>query len=453
MQTAYRQCVHDANMSYPIDLVETDLFPTDSPNSSLITTAIPIDNSTANGTTMAPVTVITIGPSLNIDSICHEPWSYTPGEVLPTLWKVVYWTSQVLTWIVLPMMQSYSMAGDFTTWGKLKSAFYENAIYYGSFAVIFVILLIYVMIHSELDMANLKIICITASNTWGLFLLVVLLGYGLVEIPRSCYYTSQHGRTLSYLYFKVAKLSAEKCEAEEKLDDTLEEIHHAYESIITTHGPLKSHIENVLDKCPLEWRKQILTRYQDVNFDRSRGYRNTGISYNEKSLVRLHQSIIKAVQTRHRTFCQWDHLIKQAIEWEDVTRNESNPSRMYKSSLNTPSDGTFLTGIKNILYTPTVEWHWKCLIRSTFYKVLSYILIVFSVVVIWSEFTFSVQDPTLSIFALMMKAARRNYKYLFIEVIIKHYFLYMFIINFFLIIVVINIINRLSLHLCLLYGI
>lgn len=99
-------------------------------------------------------------------------------------------------------MQSYSMAGDFAFTGKLKSSFVENAIYYGSFGAIFIIFAIYVAIHSGLDFDGLKIVCISASNTWGLFLLVVLLGYGLVEIPRACFNTSQHGRTLSYLYFK-----------------------------------------------------------------------------------------------------------------------------------------------------------------------------------------------------------------------------------------------------------
>jgi p-aminobenzoyl-glutamate transporter AbgT len=32
--------------------------------------------------------------------------------------------------------------------------------------------------------SSLKILIVSASNTWGIFLLVVLLGYGLIEIPR-----------------------------------------------------------------------------------------------------------------------------------------------------------------------------------------------------------------------------------------------------------------------------
>ena len=72
------------------------------------------------------------------------------------------------------------------------------------------------------DRSQLKVLAITASNTWGLFLLVLLLGYGLVDIPRSCWLASRRGIMLNMSYFKVAKLSTEKSEAEENLEDTLD---------------------------------------------------------------------------------------------------------------------------------------------------------------------------------------------------------------------------------------
>lgn len=64
-------------------------------------------------------------------------------------------------------------------------------------------------------------LAITASNTWGLFLLVLLLGYGLMEVPRLCWMNSKRGHMLSRTHFKLAKLSIEKIEAEEDLEDIL----------------------------------------------------------------------------------------------------------------------------------------------------------------------------------------------------------------------------------------
>ena len=68
----------------------------------------------------------------------------------------------------------------------------------------------------------MKAIASSASNTWGLFLLVLLLGYALVEVPRGLWNSSKPGFTLHYSYFEAAKLSMEKCEVEETIDDILE---------------------------------------------------------------------------------------------------------------------------------------------------------------------------------------------------------------------------------------
>ena len=49
-------------------------------------------------------------------------------------------------------MQSYSYAGDFTVRGKIKTALIENAIWYGSYLIIFIGLLLYVIFHPDLDL-------------------------------------------------------------------------------------------------------------------------------------------------------------------------------------------------------------------------------------------------------------------------------------------------------------
>ena len=53
--------------------------------------------------------------------------------------------------IILPIMQSYSYAGAFTVKGKIKTALYENALWYGSYLIIFGILLIYVILKPGLQ--------------------------------------------------------------------------------------------------------------------------------------------------------------------------------------------------------------------------------------------------------------------------------------------------------------
>lgn len=114
----------------------------------------------------------------NITIECQKPWGMVSDDVFPNLWRIIYWSSQFLTWLIMPLMQSYLKAGDFTIKGKLKAAVIDNAIYYGSYLFICGILLIYLALKPDvhLDWQKLKAIASSASNTWGLFLLVLLLG-------------------------------------------------------------------------------------------------------------------------------------------------------------------------------------------------------------------------------------------------------------------------------------
>lgn len=62
------------------------------------------------------------------------------------------------------------------------------------------------------------------------------------------------------------------------------------------------------------------------------------------------------------------------------------------------------------------EWYWECLLKHWFYRLLSVILALFSVAVVWSECTFFSTRPVLSLFAVFIQLAERDYNYLYIEV-------------------------------------
>lgn len=51
--------------------------------------------------------------------------------------------------LLLPFMQSYARSGGFSITGKIKTALIENAIYYGTYLLIFGSLLICVAVHPE----------------------------------------------------------------------------------------------------------------------------------------------------------------------------------------------------------------------------------------------------------------------------------------------------------------
>ncbi|EFN82289.1 LMBR1 domain-containing protein 2 homolog [Harpegnathos saltator] len=336
---------------------------------------------------------------------CKEPWPNVPESVFPNLWRIVYWTSQCLTWLILPLMQSYIKAGDFTVRGKLKSALIDNAIYYGSYLFICGILLIYIALKPGLDFdgQKLKVIASSASNTWGLFLLVLLLGYALVEVPRGLWNASKPGYTLSYSYFKVAKLSLDKCEAEETVDDILESLQIATISIGPGH-PFHCNLETIFQKIPAELKDRMNRRQlpDDTPTD----------TPTEKSLIRLHRQTIKALQTLQRIETQWGILVDKIFDLEDVAKNQVSHDRRFKQAFPTHRSLPF-----RIIYNPVIEWYWKCVVKNYVLKMAAICAGCLSVAVVWSEVTFFNKSPVLSLFAQFLKLAKRNYDYFTIEVL------------------------------------
>uniref|UniRef100_A0A3P8QEG7 LMBR1 domain containing 2 n=1 Tax=Astatotilapia calliptera TaxID=8154 RepID=A0A3P8QEG7_ASTCA len=329
---------------------------------------------------------------------CEEPWTYIPNDTLEVFWRVVYWTSQFLTWLLLPFMQSYARSGAFSVVGKIKTALIENALYYGSYLLIFIALLIYVAL-------ELYTIGITAANTWGLFLLVLLLGYGLVEIPRSYWLSSSHNYVLSKSYFKVAKMATEKAEADEKLADVMEEVAGIHASVRQNHF-LRKYVDIILTKCPTKYQEEM-----GINVEISRVDQNAAPT--KRVLVKLHEKVVSAVQRHNQTQVQWSILLEQAFHLEDVAKSRNSSLRHFTHSFPLAHRGW----IRRFIYTPTVEWFWECVLRQGLCRLLAVLLCLLSAAVIWSECTFFSTHPVLSLFAVFIQLAEKWYNYHCIEMV------------------------------------
>ncbi|XP_057688818.1 G-protein coupled receptor-associated protein LMBRD2B-like isoform X1 [Corythoichthys intestinalis] len=340
--------------------------------------------------------------------VCEEPWSYIPDGILPVFWRVVYWTSQFLTWLLLPFMQSYARSGAFSRMGKLKTALVENAIYYGTYLLIFIFLLIYVAAHPQwrLTWTEFQTIGITAANMWGLFLLVLLLGYGLVEIPRSYWLLSSHAHLLAKTYFKVSKMASEKAAAEENLADVMEEVSVINMSVKYNHS-LRKCVDTILTKCPIEYQEEMATDVENPCEDQA-------VLPTKSGLVQLHKKVISAVQRCRQTRVQWSMLLERVFHLEDVAKNRSSPTGHFvRSFALTEQDGY----IRRFLYTPKVELYWECVFHPMFYKLLALLLSFLSVTVVWSECTLFSTRPVLSLFAIIVRTTQQQRYYICTEVV------------------------------------
>ena len=211
------------------------------------------------GTLLLP---IDIAQAYNSDGRSH---------VLEGFWAFVYWTTFILTWLVLPFLQvcqdvvkvcpriresiafemrsvvesvvvsmewlplelsvmtlcmsrrsftahafrvplhlqEYSAAGQFTVRGKAWESVHQNLKFYAALAVCGIAFLIYLLAASGISASDLPAFVFTLATTFGLLNIVVMLGYGLVEVPRLVWRMSDPEAALRRERFKAPDLDQE----------------------------------------------------------------------------------------------------------------------------------------------------------------------------------------------------------------------------------------------------
>ncbi|CAF0997675.1 unnamed protein product [Rotaria sordida] len=360
------------------------------------------------------VTPIINGSIKNMSSsdACPKPWSYVDPKSYEVLWRIVYWTSQILTWLILPLMQSFCETGEFSIKGKIKYAIKANLIYYGTLLFIFIILIIYVATKVPLNSSNFTATIVAASTTWGLFLLVLMLGYGLVEVPLSIYNHSRTSYMLAHTQFKLAKIYNEKINVEERLDSIIDDV-TKFSMEIKTNDPLRPYLEQIVKIVPEQYLNRIRLTMEDYENNRIAITNRFSDKEIEKQLIKLHERLKKYIHVHHRVQVSWIRMINEAFYLEDILNNENNSNHEFiKQNPYSPS------WLRKKLFDqyPKLEWYTYCLIRPWALRLLGIILGIISILVIWSEMTFFRTKPVLSIFAKCVNAARDHHSYFTMEV-------------------------------------
>lgn len=67
------------------------------------------------------------------------------------------------------------------------------------------------------------------------------------------------------------------------------------------------------------------------------------------------------------------------------------------------------------------EWYWECVVRCYLLRGMAVFCALVSVAVVWSELTFFVKDPPLTLFANFVRLAQKNNDYFTIEVSPIHF--------------------------------
>ncbi|CAM9171909.1 unnamed protein product, partial [Sphacelaria rigidula] len=135
---------------------------------------------------------------------------HNSSEWTTNAWYTVYWTTFFLTWVVIPTLASAWQAGELTWPERLKSALLLNVRLYLLMSFGLLVFVIYLVIRyvqvEQTSLGSVSGFLMALANTYGLLFIILLLGQGLIEVPRQLWQTSFPSRELQRLYFVATKV-------------------------------------------------------------------------------------------------------------------------------------------------------------------------------------------------------------------------------------------------------
>lgn len=338
---------------------------------------------------------------------CHKPFVYLTDTAMVIVWNIMYWFSFVMCWAVYPFLETYAVSGYFTRCERAKESLRSNALFYGICGVLGVVGYVVLLLVGKASVVNPMPVLMSLGNAWGLLLLLLLLGYGLVEIPRSLWRSAHYRTRLDRCRFEIVAARKKLLDARDGLAESVGTLKR-YTEKVGRQDPFWHLIEQIVSEVPA-----ALFRAAPAGSGKVDVYYDSIVALRYKLHNRLHEVSIMEDQ--------YNGLVQEAFDIESILRAKSGDARRDTAVDGGGSAGVcspYFVGVRwtervgpdgTALPQPAwlvrvVQWLWFVYLRQPVLAVAALLLGAFSCVVVWCECFFFFDRPVLSLFALIFRS-------------------------------------------------
>ncbi|KAL2246629.1 UNVERIFIED_CONTAM: LMBR1 domain-containing protein 2 B [Sesamum indicum] len=313
-------------------------------------------------------------------------------------WNWSYWSTFLLTWLAVPLLQGYEDAGDFTMTEKLKTSIHVNLIFYsivGSIGLFGLILLI--TLHKNwIGGRGVSGWAMACSNTFGLVTGAFLLGFGLSEIPKSIWRNADWTNRHKVLSHKIAKIALKLDDAHKELSNAIV-VAQATSKQMSKRDPLRPYMD-VIDNMLVQMFKE------DPSFKPQGGRlgeNDMDYDTDEKSMATLRRHLRRAREEYYRCKSEYLTYVTEALELEDTIRNYERRTMTgwkFVSSFRPERTGTLGP------FLDMAELLWRCILQKQVEKIFAVVLGCMSAAILLAEATLLTSGVDLSLFSILVKS-------------------------------------------------
>ena len=238
------------------------------------------------------------------------------------LYSIIYWTTMICSWILIPLMTKYEGSGYFTRKEKLLDSIKKNLLFYGIVILIGISLLAlaYYKLKEEYINYFLKN-CFNFTYLYGFFFLILLLGYSIPKLPKNIYDKIFYEKEVKKiendtknLKHKLDKVNKDLLEAYYKMMDIKEQIEINREMDAKNLKGLEDKIKdtNINDSKIIIYEKYITKRINYIKKNESvfgiklKKFQNKSEEVSLKNIIDIIASLNIILKEN-----EWDNLLLQ----------------------------------------------------------------------------------------------------------------------------------------------
>lgn len=354
-------------------------------------------------------------------------------------WKIIYWTCFCLTWIISPFLQDYAESGGFTVWERTRASIRNNLLFYGLEASLAIIVVIFLLVRAEFTSGQIINSAAALANVAGLILMLLLSGYGLVDIPRRFWRAAQRTQLIRQCQYEAAEIMQARAAAEEEMEEAIKALEKVRSLLSPRDAELMSLASAISAKLPqttiddIETSRKaqrprrsaqrpsreepvmpfslrnLMARIQgedsaaaaEVKRDKHTDYESNG-HVTRKDMIALNRRVMMAVAGKARQDFFWEELRQRYFRLQDEVQaagGNSTKLRLYASSLQAPRTGRFGPMLDKL------EWYWRVRFIPILYRIAAVFFALLSIAIVWSETTIVFTSPDLSFLSLIAKTS------------------------------------------------
>ncbi|PRQ48587.1 putative LMBR1-like membrane protein [Rosa chinensis] len=308
-------------------------------------------------------------------------------------WGWSYWSTFLLTWTVVPLIQGFEDAGDFTMTERLKTSVHVNLVFYlilGAIGVIGLILLIMMHKHWSGSLLGFAMAC---SNTFGLVTGAFLLGFGLSEIPKGLWKNADWTTRQKVLSHKIAKMAVKLDDAHQELSNAIV-VAQATSTQMSKRDPLRPYMDIIDNMLAQLFKEDPSFKPQGGRL----GENDMDYDTDEKSMATLRRHLRGTKEEYYRYKSEYMTYVTEALELEDTVKNyerRSSTGWKFVSSFRPTRSGRLGP------FIDTIEFLWRCIVRKQLQKVLAILLGIISAAILLAEATL-LPRVDLSLFSILI---------------------------------------------------